>query len=218
MHLNEALAQISEIRRQVDRTATFRGYRSATIGLSGLIAAATAVSQSWFVSDPADDPLAYLRLWVTAAAASVGINGASMWLRCVRSDSPRTARQTIEAIQQFLPCLLTGAALTVVLFHAAHDSLWMLPGLWGILYSLGIFASARILPRAVFVVGLYYLACGLFFLAWGQGNHAFSPWAMGVTFGGGQTLAAAVLYFTLERSTPSGERGGVSPIPSSYPP
>lgn len=211
MHLNEALAQISEIRRQVDRTATFRGYRSATIGISGLIAVLTAAFQSWFVPRPVEVPLAYLRLWVAAAAVSVCINGISMWLRCVRSDSPRTTRQTIEAIQQFLPCLITGAGITIVLFHAAPDSLWMLPGLWGVLFSLGIFASARILPRAVFAVGLYYLGCGLFFLTWGQGNHSFSPWAMGVTFGGGQALAAAVLYFTLERPTASGERGGVSP-------
>jgi hypothetical protein len=32
-----------------------------------------------------------------------------------------------------------------------------------------------------------------------RGLHAFSPWAMGLTFGIGQLLAAAVLYWNLER-------------------
>jgi hypothetical protein len=36
-------------------------------------------------------------------------------------------------------------------------------------------------------------------LALGQGEAALSPWAMGLPFGAGQMLAAAVLYRTLER-------------------
>lgn len=202
MHLNEALAQISEIRRQVDRTSMFRGYRSATIGFSGLIAVATAAIQPWVVPHPTEDPLGYLRLWIGVALVCVTINGVSMWLRCLRSDSPWTTRQTLEAIGQFLPCLVAGAVLTIVLYHAAPDALWMLPGLWSLLFSLGIFASARILPRAVLIVALYYFCCGMLCLALGQRAYQFSPWSMGLTFGVGQVLAACVLYFTIER--PSG--------------
>ncbi len=33
-----------------------------------------------------------------------------------------------------------------------------------------------------------------------QGEHALSPWAMGLPFGVGQLAAAAVLYRTLERN------------------
>jgi hypothetical protein len=56
------------------------------------------------------------------------------------------------------------------------------------------------LPRPVFWVAFYYLACGAAVLALAQGPRAFSPWAMAVTFGGGQLLAAGVLYITLERN------------------
>jgi len=72
-------------------------------------------------------------------------------------------------------------------------------GLWAMLFSLGIFASFRLLPRATFWVAVYYLMASAFCLAWGQGEWAYSPWAMGLTFGVGQLLAAAVLYWTLER-------------------
>jgi hypothetical protein len=33
-----------------------------------------------------------------------------------------------------------------------------------------------------------------------RGTHMFSPWAMALTFGVGQLLAAAVLYWNLERN------------------
>ena len=39
--------------------------------------------------------------------------------------------------------------------------LWMLPGLWSILFSLGIFASYRLLPRETFWLAVYYLAAGV---------------------------------------------------------
>ena len=75
----------------------------------------------------------------------------------------------------------------------------MLPGLWQVVYSLGIFASCRLLPRATFWVAVFYLGTGLAVLTLGHGDAALSPWAMGLPFGVGQLLAAAVLYRTLER-------------------
>jgi hypothetical protein len=75
----------------------------------------------------------------------------------------------------------------------------MLPGLWCVLFSLGVFASYRLLPASVFWVGVYYLLCGVGNLWWGQGDNALAPWLMGVSFGGGQLLSAAILYWKLER-------------------
>ena len=77
---------------------------------------------------------------------------------------------------------------------------WMLPGLWSLIFSLGVFASFRLLPPQLFWVGLYYALCGLGCLVWGQGTNAFSPWQMGSSFGGGQLMSAAILFWTLERT------------------
>jgi hypothetical protein len=75
----------------------------------------------------------------------------------------------------------------------------MLPGLWALFFSLGVFASCRLLPRAVCIAGVWYLVAGVLALAWGQGPAALSPWTMGITFGIGQLLTAVILHFTLER-------------------
>jgi hypothetical protein len=47
----------------------------------------------------------------------------------------------------------------------------------------------------MFAVGLWYLSTGLILLACGNGACALSPWAMGIPFGIGQILVAAVLRF-----------------------
>jgi len=123
--------------------------------------------------------------------------GLEMAIRARRSE--RWTREiTWQAVEQFLPSLIAGALTTFVLVRCAEGSAWMLPGLWSIFFGLGIFASCRLLPRAMFGVGMFYLIAGLADLALAQGEWALSPWAMGLPFGLGQPLAAAVLYRTLE--------------------
>ena len=200
MELRDALTQISEIRRQMARTEVFRGYRAVPVAFSGLLALAAAAIQAAWVVDPAEQMPAYLALWVGAAVVSAIGAGTEMTLRARQAASPWRREITWLAVEQFLPCLVAGGLVTFVLVRCAAESLWMLPGLWQILYSLGVFASCRLLPRPTFVVAVFYLATGLTCLALGRGVAAFSPWAMGLPFGFGQLLAAAVLHRTLERN------------------
>jgi len=104
------------------------------------------------------------------------------------------------ATEQFVPAGVAGGLLTFVLFRFAPQTLWMLPGLWQIVFSLGIFASCRTLPRPMFAAGLWYLAAGLASLAWANGAHAYSPWAMAVPFGIGQLFIATLLYWSVGES------------------
>jgi hypothetical protein len=200
MELHEALAQIADIRRQLAQTETFRGYRSVTVGFSGLVALVAAGLQPVWVPEPATHIGAYLTLWIGAAGLSLIVTAAEMTIRYRRADSPLAVQHTRLAVEQFLPCVLAGALLTTVLVLFAVETLWMLPGLWAILFSLGVFASCWLLPAPVFWIAIYYLIGGIGYLALGQGAAAFSPWAMAGTFGGGQLMAAATLYYTLERT------------------
>jgi hypothetical protein len=200
MELREALAQISEIRQQVARTEVFRGYRALPVAFSGVLALAAAGVQTVWIQDPAKNLMAYLALWVGAAGVSMLATGIEMYMHCRHSRDSLTPATTALAVGQFLPCVAAGGLVTVVLCTSAPDCLWMLPGLWAVLFSLGIFASYRLLPRTTFWVGLFYMIAGLMCLALAQGPAEFSPWAMGVPFGLGQLFAAGVLYWTLERN------------------
>jgi hypothetical protein len=203
MDLHEALTQISEIRQQVARTETFRGYRAAPVAFSGLVAWTAALLQSASMPSPAGNLRAYLGLWVGAALLSMAVTGLYMFVHCWRSRLTLTRSNTANALGQFVPAVVAGGLLTSVLFFHAPECLWMLPGVWSVLFSLGIFASYRLLPKATFWVGVYYMVSAVFCLMFAQGEHAFSPWAMALPFGAGQLMAAAILYWTLER--PHGE-------------
>src|SRR5262249_12897968 len=129
----------------------------------------------------------------TATIATILIGG-EMVARTRRIHSGLADEMLRTATEQFIPAGVTGALLTFVLYRFAPQCLWMLPGLWQIAYSLGLFASCRLLPRAMFAAAVWYLAAGLACLAFASGAHAFSPWAMTVPFGIGQLFIAAVLY------------------------
>jgi hypothetical protein len=74
----------------------------------------------------------------------------------------------------------------------------MLPGLWQLLFSLGVFASCRFLPRLTFAVGIWYLIAGLTTLILQGESQTLLPWTMGVSFGIGQLLVAGVFQYGYE--------------------
>lgn len=203
MQLNEALLQISDIRRQMARSEVFRGYRSMTVGFSGILGLVAAAFQSKWIASPENELGQYLFLWISVALASVMVAGIEMCWRARGAGKGLAREMTLLAVEQFLPCVIVGALLTFCIYRTAPHVAWMLPGLWSLVFGLGVFSSYRLLPRSVFWVGLYFVLCGSGCLLWGQGNNVLSPWQMGISFGGGQLLGAVVLYWNLERTDAS---------------
>lgn len=191
--LHRALADISAIRDQMARGTVFRGYGPAALAATGLLALAAAFVQSQWIDDPLRDIATYLSLWVATAALAVIIVGSEAIRRSRREHDGLADDMLRAAAGQFLPAAIAGVLLTLVLVRIDDAPLWMLPGLWQLMFSLGVFASCRSLPRAMVAVAVWYLAAGLACLAVGSGAHALSPWAMGVPFLAGQMLAALVL-------------------------
>lgn len=195
--LDRALADITAIRSQLARGTEFRGYGPMTVAATGLVGMAAAAIQARLLPDPANDLLAYVAIWVATAAISVFLIGIEMVARSRRIHSGLADAMIHAATEQFIPAGVAGALLTFVLFRFAPQTLWMLPGLWQIVFSLGIFSSCRALPRPMFAAGVWYLVTGLACLAWANGPHAYSPWAMAVPYGVGQLFVAALLYFSI---------------------
>ena len=200
MQLDKALRQISAIHQQMAQNEVFRGYRSITVCFSGIAGLSAAAIQGYWVASPEVELGRYLSLWLGIAAVSLIVAGAEIYWRARRTGSGLAREHTLLAVEQFLPCVVVGALLTLCIYRSAPHVSWMLPGLWSLVFGLGIFASYRLLPRPVFWVGSYYILCGCGCLLWGRGDNVLSPWQMGISFGGGQLLSAAVLYWTLERT------------------
>lgn len=198
--LDRALADITAIRSQLARGTEFRGYGPMTVAATGFVAMAAAALQALWLPDPAAALTEYVTVWVATAGISIFLIGIEMVARSRRIHSGLADEMIHAATEQFVPAGVAGALLTFVLFRFAPEALWMLPGLWQIVFSLGIFASCRTLPRPMFAAAVWYLSAGLASLAWANGPHAYSPWAMAVPYGVGQLFIAAMLYWSVGES------------------
>lgn len=192
--LKKALADISTIRRQVAVSTEFRGYGPATLAVTGVVAAVAALIEATWLPDAMTDVSHYLGIWLAAAVVSSGLAGAQMLTRSRRMHSSLSNEMIRMAVEQFLPAAIAGALITAVVMRSAPASVWILPGIWQILFSLGILASCRFLPRWMALPGAWYMVSGLVCLSLGD-SRALSAWAMGIPFVVGQLLVALVLYF-----------------------
>jgi hypothetical protein len=193
--LYKALGDISSIRRQMASTTEFRGYGPATLATTGLFAILAAAAQALWFPDPTHHVSAYLGVWVSTAVLSAALTGVQMYNRARRIHSGLSNEMLRMAVEQFLPSAAAGLLVTIVLLRYAPFATWMLPGIWQVIFSLGIFSSCRFLPRPMIAAGAWYLLTGLSCLAMG-GNRALSPWTMGIAYGAGQLLVAAILLFS----------------------
>jgi len=196
--LRRALADIDAIRSLVARETLFRGYGPLSTAASGLLALCVASGQTLWQRTHESTAAMFVEVWVCTAIAAAAFSTVETILRTRRMHA-RLWKQKIQmAIEQFLPAIVVGLMLTVVLARVAPADAWMFPGLWQLAFCLGIFASCRFMPRPMFAVGLWYLVTGLACLALGGVDHELSPWSMGIPFGVGQLLIAVVLKHGIE--------------------
>jgi hypothetical protein len=198
--LHKALGDISSIRRQVARSTEFRGYGPATLAATGGIAIVAAGLQAVWLPNPANPMPAYLTIWISTAIVSAALIAVQTVTRSHRMHSGMADEMIRMAVEQFLPAAGAGALLTFVLVNFVPSALWMLPGLWQITFSLGVFSSCRFLPRPMAAAGAWYLLTGLTCIALAD-SRALSPWTMGVSYGVGQLLVAGILFFSAQEGS-----------------
>ena len=195
--LDRALEDIGTIRTQLARGIEFRGLGPATVAATGVLAIIGALCQGTWIEAPAAALPRYLTLWIGVAALAIVLIGAETVTRSRRLHSALADDMILAAVEQFIPALAAGALLSAVLLQYVPDSAALLPGLWQVVYALGIFASSRFLPRVTLWAGVWYLLCGLAVIALARGEASLSPWCMGLPFGAGQLGSAILLYRAL---------------------
>jgi hypothetical protein len=200
------MSEIAEIRGQMARATEFRGYGAAALAGTAVLAVGAAVGQAHWVPAPMAAPWAYVGWWSGAAAMAGALIGAEAVARAKRLHGGLADEMIRAAIEQFLPAALAGMMLTWALTMYAPASVGLLPGLWQVIFSLGVFATCRILPRPVVVVGVWYLATGLACIA--AAGRGLAPWMMGAPFAVGQAMAAAIIWRVRDRYEERSERDG----------
>jgi hypothetical protein len=191
--LDRALTDISVIREQLAQSTEFQGYAPATLATTGVFALGVAAAQGLWFPESITNMRWFIAVWVVTATVCVMVTAIETISRSRRAHGGFAPAMLQSALEQFLPAIVAGGLLTVALLEVAPEDLWMIPGLWHIVFSLGVFASRRFLPRGIFWVGVWYLGCGLACLALAAPTHTSSPWSMGIPYGVGHLLVAGIL-------------------------
>jgi len=197
--LNQALLEIRSIRRQVAQATEFRGYGPSTLLATALLAVLAGVAQARWLPEPATHHVQYVALWLSTGALCAALIATQMLVRANRLHSSMADEMVLMAIGQFLPAGITGAILPFVLLHVTPAVFWMLPGLWQILFSLGVFASCRCLPRPMLLVGAWFLLSGMACLTLGDAR-ALASVTMSGTYAIGMALVAGIHYLYAKKA------------------
>src|SRR3954468_15558606 len=127
MELDDALTQISDIRRHMARSQVFRGYRAATAGASGALALLAASVQCDWAPNPFEDVVPYLSIWGAATLGSLVIVIVEIATRHLRSASVLQRELSLATLECLMPSLVAGALLTLALAMFARSGMWLLP-------------------------------------------------------------------------------------------
>ena len=192
MELRHAIQQVTTIRSQLAATEHLASLRASPVAVSGLLAVVAAVVQARFLERPLDDPLGYLIIWGAAAVLGAGVAAAMVARRTLGVSDTFSAINALQAVRQFTPCLAVGATVTWFVLERQPELLWLLPGLWQMLFGLGNLAAARFFPTPAAAVGAMFLVTGACCL-W-LGERALAPWAMALPFAAGQLALAAIIW------------------------
>ena len=81
----------------------------------------------------------------------------------------------------------------------AAGLMWALPGVWAMVFGLGLFACRYELPQSASWVAGFYVMAGMVCLLINSQLHQLSAWQMVVLFGFGQSFLGLSLFFNGER-------------------
>ncbi|MFK7739734.1 MAG: hypothetical protein AB8H80_05375 [Planctomycetota bacterium] len=206
MELRDAIDQITRIRSHLAATEHLKSLRAIPVAVSGLLAIMAALAQTLWLEDPLAYPRRYLLIWCGAALVSTALASVVVARRTLRCPGELSAANAWLAVRQFAPCLVVGAVVTTFVVSQLPELLWVLPGMWQLLFGLANLAAHRLLPAPSYLVGVAFIATGTCCLWFGE--RALEPWAMGLPFAAGQLALAAILWWHHERhemTSPSSE-------------
>ncbi|MFN7943189.1 MAG: hypothetical protein U0X73_16485 [Thermoanaerobaculia bacterium] len=170
---SRAASEIAYIRRTMERSAGFTavpGWGSVGMGAIGLAAT--------FLAREQPTPGAWLAVWVAAAVLAFALGAVSLVRKAERAGVSLSGHAARSFVRALLPALAVGALLTGVLWRAG--SMELLPGVWLLLYGLGVTAAGAFSVPCVPIEGACLLAVGALALLF---PGAADPWLLGLGFG-----------------------------------
>jgi hypothetical protein len=200
--IQEALKQVRELQQKILEKQRFKGYSGRARAISGtlaLIAAFILSSRFWPQTE-----FAQLSGWAIVFALSILLNFGAILYWFLADPQAKKDFRRLKPLSNVLPPLIVGAILTFALVSQNLYS-WLFP-VWMCLFGLANLASRHVLPRAISLIGWFYILAGSLLLLSGFDNFR-NPWPMGIIFFAGEWMGGFVLHYDENPSLASFFRG-----------
>ncbi|MFA7604562.1 MAG: hypothetical protein WCY29_16305 [Novosphingobium sp.] len=196
--VEQAIAQIADIRARLAASSSFRGYAPESVALVGFLSLALIVLQTGWPDRFAGSDQQIVRIWgLLLLAGFLGIAAEAVF-RTLRENDRMASPALVSALRIVVPGTVMAAAVPIAVLAYAPQACWIVPGFWQMLIGLVTFGSYPLMPRRIVLPGAWFLLSGLagLFLAGQQGS--LSPALVGLPFVIGH-LGIAWTLFERER-------------------
>lgn len=194
MRVQDALDQLDAIHDHLAKAEVYRGVTAPSVALVGVIGfLAAALEERVGLQN-------FVVYWLGVALLGALIGFTTTAQAYFFREDEFARRKTRRVLAQFLPSLAAGGIITAALARDP-DLVPFLPGLWSLVFGLGLISARPYLPRGIGLVGLGYLLAGGVLLTRRFASPEFAGWTVGGVFGAGHLLTALVLWCDRPRDT-----------------
>jgi len=175
-----AVEDLRFIRETMENAASF----TAVPGWGGVAMGVTALATACVAPHPSSAG-AWLITWLAAALAAFALGALSIYWKARRVGTPVLTRPGRKFLLSLFPPLFAGAVISAALYAAGQGHL--LPGIWLLLYGVGVMSAGTFSVRVVPVMGLCFMLAGVVAMlcpaAWGNAVMASGFGGLHILFG-----------------------------------
>jgi len=182
---SHALDNLRFIRDTMERAGSF----TAVPGWGGVLMGATALGAAGLASHAKSNG-EWLAIWMIEVVAAIIVGTLAIWHKTRAAGSPLWSAPARKFAMSLTPPLVAGAVLTFILFRM--DALLLVPGLWLMLYGVGIIAGGAFSVPVIPVMGACFLVEGVA-LALVQPQLLWADFWLGAGFGGLHVIFGAII-------------------------
>lgn len=186
-HIHDALGQVRRLQALLLEKRKFTGYSGTARMLGGSVAMLGCAGMAFFC----DSFSAQLIGWCSILAIALLLNYGALMLWFVQRPACKRTFTEISPALDAIPPLAVGAVLSAALLLKGCPDL--LFGSWMCLYGLAHTTCRKALPRENGFLGLFYLACGSWFLLW-PGTTFMNPLPAGMVFLIGEWIGGLIFH------------------------
>ncbi len=169
-----AMDNLRFIRQTMEAAATFTavsGWGTVVVGVTALGATALGAATT--------SPTRWVFIWLFEACLSVAVSVYAMALKARAAQLPLWSEPARKIVFSFAPPMMVGALVTLLFFE--RGLMPLLPGIWMLLYGVGVVAAGTFSVRIVPVMGLAFMIVGTVALF---APPSWSTACMAIGFGG----------------------------------